>query len=72
MLRYVFADDSGKIREFEASKNIKHNTPYEFIADCQSKADISQNKFLSIVADYKLFFVEYELFKHCLVTWKKV
>jgi galactitol PTS transporter len=107
VLRYVFADDSGKISEFEASKNIKYNTPYEFIADCQSKADISQNRFLSTVTDYgdhplrsenmgfltrfninylekdenmvalsekvdKLFFVEYDLFKHCLVTWKKV
>ncbi|EJP21493.1 hypothetical protein HMPREF1142_1454 [Peptostreptococcaceae bacterium AS15] len=107
VLRYVFTDDSGKIREFETSKNIKHNTPYEFIADCQSKTDISQNKFLSTVTDYrdnplrgksmgfltrfninylekdenmvalsekvgKLFFVEYDLFKHCLVTWKKV
>ena len=107
VLRYVFADDNGKIREFEASKNIKYNTPYEFIADCQSKADISQNGFLSTVTDYgdnplrgksmgfltrfninylekdenmvalskkvgKLFFVEYDLFKHCLVTWKKV
>ena len=106
VLRYVFADDSGKISEFEASKNIKYNTPYEFIADCQSKADISQNRFLSTVTDYgdhplrsenmgfltrfninylekdenmvalsekvdKLFFVEYDLFKHCLVTWKK-
>ena len=107
VLRYVFADDSGKISEFEASKNIKYNTPYEFIADCQSKADISQNRFLSTVTDYKdsplrgksmgfltrfninylekdenmvalsekvgkLFFVEYNLFKKCLVTWKKV
>ena len=106
VLRYVFADDSGKISEFEASKNIKYNTPYEFIADCQSKADISQNRFLSTVTDYgdhplrsenmgfltrfninylekdenmvalsekvgKLFFVEYDLFKYCLVTWKK-
>ena len=53
VLRYVFADDSGKIREFEASKNIKYNTPYEFIADCQSKVDISQNRFLSTVTDYK-------------------
>lgn len=107
VLRYVFADDSGKISEFEASKNIKYNTPYEFIADCQSKADISQNRFLSTATDYgdnplrgksmgfltrfninylekdenmvalsekvgKLFFVEYNLFKKCLVTWKKV
>ena len=107
VLSYVFADDSGKIREFEASKNIKYNTPYEFIADYQSKVDISQNRFLSTVTDYKdsplrgksmgfltrfninylekdenmvalskkvgkLFFVEYNLFKKCLVTWKKV
>ena len=53
VLRYVFADDSGKISEFEVSKNIKYNTPYEFIADCQSKVDISQNRFLSTVTDYK-------------------
>lgn len=106
VLKYVLGDESAELGKFKNSKNIKYNVPYEFLPDFKSTVDVSQNKFLSTIIDYKdnplkgettgfltklnvnylekdenmvalsdkvgkLFFIEYDLFGNCLVTWKK-